>query len=374
MSPKTILILGGYGSTGRLIADALLRETDCHLILAGRTLARAQTAAAELGSRVSALRADAAEPASLDAAMTGVDLVVVASSTAPFAATIAEAALRANADYFDLQYSTDKLKALRPLAGRIAAAGRRFITDGGFHPGLPAVMVRHVAPCFDTLERALVGSVIQEDWAGWDVGIGTMEELLNEFRDYQALEYRDGAWRGMNWLSAWKPVFMDFGPPFGRRACAPMFLEELRDLPALLPGLRETGFYVGGFNWFVDGLVMPLALAGMRIAPSRLLRPLARLMGWGLKRFSRPPFGTLLRIAASGLSGGKPHRFNMTVGHADGYVLTALAAVACLLQLLDGTLARPGLQLQAQAVDPDRLLRDLARMGARVDMHEEVSQ
>jgi saccharopine dehydrogenase (NAD+, L-lysine-forming) len=97
-------------------------------------------------------------------------------------------------------------------------------------------------------------------------------------------------------------------------------------------------------------------------------------MGWGLKRFTRPPFGTLLRIEASGLSGGKPHTLNMTVGHADGYVLTALAAVACLLQLLDGTLARPGLQLQAQAVDPDRMLRDLARMGARVDMHEEVSQ
>ncbi len=374
MCPTTILILGGYGSTGRLIADALLRETDCHLVLAGRTLARAQTASAELGPRVSALRADAADPASLDAAMTGIDLVVVASSTAPLAAAIAEAALRANADYFDVQYSAEKLRALMPLAGRIAAAGRRFISDGGFHPGLPAVMVRHVAPCFDTLERAIVGSVIQEDWASWNVGIGTMEELLNEFRDYQALEYRDGAWRGMNWLSAWKPVYMDFGPPFGRRACAPRFLEELRDLPTLLPGLRETGFYVGGFNWFVDGLVMPLALAGMRMAPGRLLRPLARLMGWGLKRFTRPPFGTLLRVEAAGLSGGKPHTLNMTVGHADGYALTALAAVACLLQLLDGTISRPGLQLQAMAVDPARLLRDLARMGASVDTHEEVSR
>ncbi len=374
MSPKTILILGGYGSTGRLIAEALLRETDCHLILAGRTLARAQAATAALGPRVSALRADAADPASLDAAMIGIDLVAVASSTAPFAAVIAEAALRANADYFDLQYSTDKLKALMPLADCIAAAGRRFITDGGFHPGLPAVMIRHVAPCFETLQRAVVGSVIQEDWARWNVGIGTMEELLNEFRDYQSLAYRDGAWRRMNWLTAWKPVYMDFGPPFGRRACAPMFLEELRDLPALLPGLRETGFYVGGFNWFVDGLVMPLALAGMRIAPNRLLRPLARLMGWGLKRFTRPPFGTLLRVEASGLTGGKQHRLNMTVGHADGYALTAIAAVACLLQVLDGTISRPGLQLQAQAVDPAGMLRDLARMGARVDIHEEVSR
>ena len=201
-----------------------------------------------------------------------------------------------------------------------------------------------------------------------------IRDRLNEFRDYQALEYRDGAWRGMNWLSAWKPTYLDFGPPFGRRACAPMFLEELRDLPALLPGLRETGFYVGGFNGFVDGLVMPLALVGMRIAPGRLLRPLARLMGWGLKRFTRPPFGTLLRVEAAGLSCGKTHRLNMTVGHADGYALTALAAVACLLQLLDSTISRPGLQLQALAVEPARLLRDMARMGASMDTHEEVSR
>ena len=33
---KTILILGGYGQTGRLLGHHLLGETECRLILAGR--------------------------------------------------------------------------------------------------------------------------------------------------------------------------------------------------------------------------------------------------------------------------------------------------------------------------------------------------
>jgi len=43
-----------------------------------------------------------------------------------------------------------------------------FIADGGFHPGLPAALVRYVAPHFDRLEKANVGSVINVDWASLD--------------------------------------------------------------------------------------------------------------------------------------------------------------------------------------------------------------
>ena len=38
MNQKTFLILGGYGTTGILIAELLLKETDVRLILTGRNL------------------------------------------------------------------------------------------------------------------------------------------------------------------------------------------------------------------------------------------------------------------------------------------------------------------------------------------------
>jgi saccharopine dehydrogenase (NAD+, L-lysine-forming) len=101
------------------------------------------------------------------------------------------------------------------------------------------------------------------------------------------------------------------------------------------------------------------------VAPRHSLRPLTRLLRWGLNRFSRPPFGTLLQLEASGQAGGAPQRLALSIGHADGYALTAIPAAACLRQYLEGG-AQPGLWLQGEWVEPEQFMHDLARLGATV--------
>jgi saccharopine dehydrogenase (NAD+, L-lysine-forming) len=351
----------------------LLQETDVRLALAGRSLERAAAAAAALnrtfeGERVSALYTDAADSTSLNRALKGIDLVVVTSSTAQYAGLVAQAALAAGSDYLDLQYSTRKIALLKSLAHEIEQAGCCFITDGGFHPGLPAALVRYAAPSFHRLDTARVGSVIKVDWASLSVGQATVDELLAEMADFQTLLYRNGKWLSSGPFGMLGAISMDFGREFGRQACVPMLLEEMRCIPELYPTVRETGFFVGGFNWFVDWLVSPLALVALRLWPQAALKPMGRLMHWGLKTFSQPPYGTMLRLEAQGVKGGEATAMAVTLYHADGYAFTAIPVVACLLQVLNGAARKPGLWLQAHLVEPNQLMQDMERLGVVIDV------
>jgi len=372
---KTIVILGGYGNTGREVARLLLEHSEARLVIAGRSGERAAQAAAEWnrrfpGERARGAAADAADAESLRRIFTGADLVVVASSTSPHAATVARTALEAGLDYMDPQYSTAKLAVLRDLAPSIEQAGRCFITDAGFHPGLPAALIRYAALHLQPLRSARVASVIQIDWNTLDFSPSTLDELVAEFLEYKAIHYAGGRWKTLNWLQMMLPVWVTFDHDFGRRYAMPMFLEELRPLPDLIPGLVDAGFYVGGFNWFVDWIILPLGMGLLWGAPRRGPRLVSRMMLWGLKRFGRPPYGTLLKLEAVGDRNGAEREITVVVYHADGYVLTAAPMVACLLQVLDGSARRPGLHFQATLVEPKRLLDDLRRMRVEVTVTE----
>ena len=164
---KKVLILGGYGNTGFLIARLLIQESDVQLVLAGRNFSRAQRAADELNrefhtERVSSKQVDAANTKSLEVAFEGVNIVVVASSTIDYVHNVSYSALKAGADYLDVQLSSPtKLAVLNALREKIEQKGRCFITDGGYHPGVPAAMVRYAAAKFDTLEVANISAAFQ---------------------------------------------------------------------------------------------------------------------------------------------------------------------------------------------------------------------
>ena len=365
----TIVILGGYGSTGRPLARHLLRESDAHIVVAGRHRERAdqfaQTLNTESGDGRSTARAiaravDAADAMSLRSALTGADLLVVAAPTTQYTHGVARAALDAGVDYLDVQLSARKLEALRALAPEIERARRCFITEAGYHPGLPAAMVRHAASHLDRLDRALTAGYLS-------IGRGlayseAVDELMEVFRRYDARAFRNGRWIPPGREYARR---VDFGGEVGLRTCYPMFFEELSPLPDIYPSLKELGFYISGTHWVVDWIITPIVIGALKLAPRRALRPAGKLVWWAMQAFPRPPFQVTLLAEAIGVKDGQPTRVTATVSHPDGYEITAVPVAACLLQYLDGSARRPGLWMMGHLVDPPRLFRDMERMGVR---------
>jgi saccharopine dehydrogenase (NAD+, L-lysine-forming) len=372
MNNKKIVILGGYGNTGALIAKYLLQETNCEIILAGRNKAKAEQLASKMndqpqGRRVSGAFADASEVESLKHVFANADMAIVASSTTRFTKEIASAALASRCDYFDIQFSNAKINFLKSIENEIRSAGLCFITDGGFHPGLPAVIIRYIAEKFDRLQKAHVGSVIKINWRELSLGDATFAELIEFMNDFSGAVFKNGKWQKVRWLGMFDMIWMDFSEPFGKSYCVPMPIEEINSLPAQYSSLQDTGFYVGGFNWFVDWFLLPAIWPLYKLLGKSIVKPLSKVLGWGLRNFSKPPFGTRLKVEASGIKNGKHTSHGLILSHADGYVFTAIPVVATILQYLDGSDRKPGLWTQAHFVEPKRMLEDMQRRGIAVN-------
>jgi hypothetical protein len=355
---NTILILGGYGATGKPLTKHLLAQTGHRIVIAGRHLDKARAFVDSLHSdRVTAVQADATDPASLRQALHGVDLLLVAAPTTHHTSAVVRAALDAGVDYLDIQYSDRKLETLRAHEKEILERKLCFVTEAGFHPGLPSAMIRYAASKLDCIESARTAGYLNMGDLQYTEAV---DELMEGFVHYQAQVYRNGAWTKPN---SWEMRKFDFGEGTGAKTCYSMFFEELRCLPEMYPTLKDSGFYIAGWNLLTDMILTPIILVGLKIAPKRGIRPLGKLMCWGVNR-SKPPYRVVLKVEAAGQLNGRPVQVQARIEHEDGYELTAIPVVALLMQYEQ--IRRPGLQMMGHLAEPDRLFADMQQMGVQV--------
>ena len=364
-----IVLLGASGNAGREIARLLTPSLGAGdvMVLAGRDQQRL-AATAEVTSGPATIQVetvDAEDDASVQRLVAGATIVVVTASVPQRIPALARIVAEAGADWYDTMLSTrTKIEALRHLEPQLRESGRCFVTDGGFHPGLPAAMVRWAARRIDALETAEVYGGMRLDWRADTLSESTITEMLTEFADFDMTTYRDGAWRKLRWSEC--PT-VDFGEPIGRKSCVPMYLAEMESLPTDVPTLRRCGFFVGGFSTLMDYVALPVITVLAKVPA--LQRMTVALTRWSFGHLANdpPPHRLSIRLSASGLREGVSATARMEISGDDGYLMTAAPVVACLRRLLEGSIRRPGVWLQGQLVDPDDFFTDLASFGLTVE-------
>ena len=360
---KRVLLVGATGYAGEQLARYLLQETDATVILAGRSEAKLKNLHTGLlqhhpADRLETLAFDAAKFESNT--LVDFDLLVNATNEGPHNGSLIQACLDHQADWIDMQMTNELVKAPPVLRESIEQAGRSFVIQAGFHPGMVAPLVRYADQQVDAMDSAIVGSVIRDETGMPFTSAYT--ELMAAMRDFKGEIYIDGQWEKLGY-AGYPRVEFEYG--FGKQVTYPMDLDELRQVTESMPNLEKTGFFVAGFNWFADYFVTPLIMLSSRVAPRRTAAPLARLLSWSTRKFSRSPYGTVLQVDATGQRDGRSANFRLSLFHDDMYVMTTVPTVAMIKQMLNGQVT-PGIHLMGLCCDPVQLLEDIGRTDVSV--------
>ena len=360
---KHILILGGYGGVGKNLSENLLRHTDADLTVSGRNPEKAESVAASLrvqfpGRDIHSSPADAADKSSLLEAFKNTDLAIVTATAPDHMATIAEAALETKTDLIDILVRGDVVDKLEKYRELIVSGGRTFITQAGFHPGLPAPFIRYAKDRFDEYRTANIVMAMNALFAKPE----STYEIIHEVGEGNAHILKDGKWKKANYKDA---VKVKFSEEFGEKTCYPLQMRELYSLDKEL-GLSNMGVYSAGFNSFVDNFVFPMAMLLMMIHKGAGKKISGRLMHWGIRKYYNGKPGVEFRLMAEGMKDGKKVHYTLEASSGDPLAFTSLSVIACLKQYLDAEHAKPGLYLMGNYVYANKIITDLKQMGIQI--------
>ncbi len=354
-----ILVIGGYGGVGRPLSRLLLSQTIHNVTISGRNGRRAkeyaELLAKDFPGRISSTWVDARDENNLNSAMKDMDLAIITATVPDEMDKIARAAIKNHCDLLDILVRGDVVDRLEPFKEEVRKEGIVVITQAGFHPGMIAPFIRLASKEFDTFEKARVSMSMD---AVFETPT-SLHEILYEMHDYSAQVFDDGKWRKASYKDL---ISTQFSTNFGVRKCYPLEMREIYPLQTQF-NLKELGVYVAGFGIYIDYFVFPLVFLLSYISRSLSQKVGGQLIYQYTRRSKRKVPRVELKLETEGVCDKKARNLDWYLYHPDGYILTAIAVIACLKQYVDKSIASPGIHLMGTVVDEQRLFTDLKKMG-----------
>ena len=329
-----VLILGGYGTFGGRLVQLLADLDGVELIVAGRSLAKAQAfcAAFQGAATVTPLALDRAAVPDVLA-----DLAVEAlvDATGPFQAygdapySVAQACIATRTPYFDFADGADFVEGIRQFDADARAAGIPVLSGVSSFPVLTAAVLREIAQTTEV--RAVFGGIAPSPHAG--VGLNVMRAVLSYAGAPVSLKRGGKVTKAIGLAETRRSTISVPGElPLDMRTFSLVDVPDHRIIPAEVPGIISIWMGAGPVPGYLHRVLILLARAraALRLPP---LTGLAPVCHWVLNTLAHGPHRGGMFISAEGTRDGAQITASWhLLAEGDAGPLIPSMAVACLLR------------------------------------------
>lgn len=336
-----VLIIGGYGNFGSFITKTLAREPNIQVIVAGRSIEKAQKLVSTLDS------VNAAEALAIDISKDITNTLqtikpnIVIHTSGPFqdqAYTVAHACIAQGAHYLDLADGRKFVENITMLDAKAKEKNIIVVSGASSVPCLTSALVDHYLPEFETLETLDYGiTTAQKTTRGLATTAAILgytgkpfQTLINGNLDnvygWQGLHARK--YRGLEW-----------------RLLGNCDVPDLALFPKRYPTLKTVRFYAGLEIWFIhiilwglSGLVRVGLIRHLDKMASLLLR-LSFLFDW--LGSSTSAFHMVL-LGKGKTKEKKSITFELIAKSGDGPYIPCMPAILMTKKLVEGEIKQCG--------------------------------
>jgi hypothetical protein len=342
-----VLIVGGYGTFGGRLCDLLGDEPRLTLIVAGRSLEKAEAFCRRpSAAKLVPARFDRDADVVAQVATLGPHIVVDASGPwqaythDPYA--VARAALASGADYLDLADGSAFVRGIDTLDAEARRAGRFVLSGASSFPVLTAAATRVISADLRRIDAIRTG-IAPSPYAG--VGLNVIRAIAS-YAGKPVRHLRAARWtEGVGMLdSIHHTITVPGGIPLPRLRFALVDVPDLAALPLSFPGVRDVFAGAGPTPRVLHVLLRALAwLVHRGVLTS--LEPLARLMTWTANhvRWGEHRGGMFVEVAGIDRDGfPADRRWHLVADGDSGPLIPSMAIEVLLRGCLEGRRPEPG--------------------------------
>lgn len=366
MSQLKVLVLGGYGNFGKIIVKYLSQIEGIDLVIAGRSLAKAESLAKEYSCQAAQLDGQQQD---LAKRLKELKIGLVISTAGPFQGQnykVAESAIKAAAHYIDLADGRDFVCGISQL-DKLAKRGQLLICSGASSaPGLSSAVINELLPRFSQLREIAIGISTSEKIPGK----ATLEGML-AYCGKPIKQWMAGKWQERY---GWQDLIThQFARDLGKRSFAACDVPDLSLFPEYYKGVDTVVFSAGtGLKithygtWLFAGLIR----LGIIRNPPQWANFLHK-NSLKLERFGDGQSGMYIEL--TGLD--KEQRplklcWELIAKGNDGVHIPTLASVALTRKLLADNLTARGAMSSMGLLTLDEYLAELAGLQVETQLQE----